>query len=595
MISNKKYNLLSIFKISLKVYPIYIVILLITIVLNGLFNPINLLVMQKFIDNILSLVKNHEGYIQVIPLFILIILLQIYRHFNNTPEYFLGIKFNHKIKKYFLGSIIDKISRLEYHHIENRDTYNLIHRVKKGAEINIKGSLLHLSKIVSGIINVIGLFVIIWKAGSIISLSILLVILITTFFSYKCATRTFEVNVGLSEAERKGDYYEGIFKDRSIAPEIKLFRASEYIIKLFLNNEEEILKKYYAMELRNRPNTWILLRFIGYLLLLFTYIILLFPLSNNLITIGFYIATVNAISRLVEFITESAPESLQYLFESNLYWKEVSTFFNLSEKLNEVNTNNNSKSFNVIKFNNVYFKYPHTNQYILKGVSFTIEKGKHYAIVGKNGAGKSTIIKLLTGLYEVSSGEITIDGVNINHFSANELSSLLSVVFQDFGKYQITVLDNIKLTDINSNTDMNKINSIANNLGFLETIKRMPEGYDTILGKLTKKGIDISGGEWQKLTLCRSIYSNTAIRILDEPTSALDPEAESKLYKLFEDSLTKDSSTILISHRLGSTKLANDIILIDDGIVKEQGSHEELIKINGIYKKMFDSQKLWYS
>jgi len=318
--------------------------------------------------------------------------------------------------------------------------------------------------------------------------------MITSYFAYKLGSRTFEVNVGLSEAEKRADYYEDTFKDRSIASEIKLFKASEYLIKLFKDNEEIVLTKFFSIELRNKPISWILLRFIGYLLILFTYIVLLFPLSRNSITIGFYIATVSAITRLVEFITESAPESLQYLFESNLYWKEVGRFYNLSEKNNESNNNKLSK-FDVIKFNNVYFKYPYTNEYILKGINFNIEKGKHYALVGRNGAGKSTIIKLLTGLYQVSSGEITIDGININNFTPKELLNIFSVVFQDFGKYQISVLDNIKLTNINSNLDMDKINDIVSSIGLLDTINKMPKGYDTALGKLVEDGIDISGAD----------------------------------------------------------------------------------------------------
>lgn len=595
MDSYEKHNLLSVFRVSFKVYPIYLVLFLITTILNGLYGPINLLVMQKFIDSILDLVEKNADFTPLVPLLAIIVVLQIYRHFNSSIEYFLGTKFNQKIKKHFLSMILNKISRLEYHHIENKDTYDLIHRVRKGAEENIKTSLEHLSKIISGIIRVIGLFIIVWYAGWWISLSLLLVIIFTTIVAYKSGTRKFKHSVAFSELERRIEYYEELFRDRSIKPEIKLFKSYVYIKKLFVNSFKEDIKVFFALELRNKTNTWILLRFIGLFLHFATYIILLFPLSSNVITIGFYIATNNTVSKLVAFISETVPESLQYLFESRLYWKGVNRFFKLSEKDKEVSLDKKLLSFKKIKFDNVYFKYPKSNHYILKGVSFTIDKGRHYAIVGKNGAGKSTIIKLLTGLYKVDKGEITIDGININNFNSKELCRFFSVVFQDFGKYKVSVMDNILLSELDSDRDMRRINSIADKIGFAYTVEKMTKGYDTVLGKLTEEGIDISGGEWQKLALFRLIYSNASVSILDEPTAALDPEAESRLYKLFEDSLTEDSSTILISHRLGSTKLADEIILIDEGIVKEKGSHDDLMKWKGIYKRMFDSQREWYS
>lgn len=595
MASRKKYNFSSIFKISLEVYPIYIVLLILAVVIGGLFIPINLKVMQIFIDQIIEIVKHNMSLTQVVPIFILILILQLYNNFNSTFENIVAIKFSQKVKKHFLSLIIDQIARLEYQYIENKETYDLIHRVKKGAENNIKESLGHLSKILSGTIGMIGLFIIIWQANLWISLAILFIILLTAFLAYRCGTREFEVSVAWSKVERQMEYYEGLFKERSIAPEMKLFNGFKYMKKLFINCFEEDIKLYFAMQLRNRINSEVVLGCIGYVLLFSTYIILLYPLSNNVISIGFYIATINAVSRLVLFITKSLPQSLQYLFKSRYYWKEVESFFALSETDYEGVKKNNLQSFQQIKFDNIYFKYPNSNQYILKGVSFTIESGKHYAVVGKNGAGKSTIIKLLTGLYQVDQGQITIDGVNINDFNTREISNLFSVVFQDFGKYNVSVMDNIQLSNLTSKSDLTRIDSIAHNLGFLETIKKMPNGYSSVLGKLTEGGIDLSGGEWQKLALCRSVYSNACIRILDEPTAALDPVAETKLYQLFEDSLSDNSSTIFISHRLGSTKLADQIILIDNGIVKEQGSHNELMSRKGLYKRMFDSQKLWYS
>lgn len=595
MSSGKKYTLFSALSIAFKVYPMYIMVFILIVICNGLFDPLNVVVMQQFIDRVLDLVQKQGNLASMIPLLATIVILQMYRHFHPTFEYFVGMRFQQKVKEYFMSILLDKMARLDYQHIENKETYDLIHRVKQGAETKVKESLDHLAKIAAGVIGILGVFAIIWQAGWWISIAILCVIMVTTYFAYRCGTRKFVESVVSSEIERRVDYYESLFSDRSVALELKLFGAAEFVKKRFRQMADEEVQLFLAMEMRNKPNIWIVLRLIGNLLLLFTYIILLYPLANQTVTIGFYLATVSAMTKLVGFITDTAPESLEYLFVSHRYWREVGDFFALAEQDQHCAHDWRAPDhFRQIKFDNVYFRYPGADHYTLQGVSFTIERGKHYAIVGKNGAGKSTIIKLLTGLYRVDQGEITIDGVNIDLFPMQELARFFSVVFQDFGKYNISIMDHIQLPQTSAAPDLTRIHSIADQLGFHETVCRMPQGYDTLLGKLTEEGIDLSGGEWQKVALCRAIYADTSVRILDEPTAALDPEAESRLYQLFADSLSRESSTILISHRLGSTKLADEIILIDNGVVREQGTHHELMKQGGLYRKMFDVQKAWY-
>ena len=216
--------------------------------------------------------------------------------------------------------------------------------------------------------------------------------------------------------------------------------------------------------------------------------------------------------------------------------------------------------------------------------------------MGVNGAGKTTITKLVTGLYDEFEGDILINGKNIKEYRQSELKSLCSVVYQDFAKYFISLKDNIAIGNINSMNQKGSENDIKDSMkimGLEEVAEKLPKGWDTPLGKIKSGGLDLSGGQWQRVGMARAIVGNAPIKILDEPTAALDPISESHIYEEFEQ-ISRGGTTIFISHRLGSTKLADEIFVIDHGSVAESGSHSELMKLDGIYANMYESQRSWY-
>ena len=213
--------------------------------------------------------------------------------------------------------------------------------------------------------------------------------------------------------------------------------------------------------------------------------------------------------------------------------------------------------------------------------------------MGVNGAGKSTITKLLTGLYDEYEGEILINGKELRFYPAAALKALFSVIYQDFSHYQISLLDNIAIGDISHETDDSRILQAALEVGLGETVNKMKDGIKTQLGKIDADGIDISGGQWQKIAIARSVISTAPIKILDEPTASLDPISENKLYKQFKE-IMAEKTAILISHRLGAARLVDEIFVLDKGIIAERGCHNELMKRKGIYAHMFDEQREWY-
>jgi ATP-binding cassette subfamily B protein len=245
-----------------------------------------------------------------------------------------------------------------------------------------------------------------------------------------------------------------------------------------------------------------------------------------------------------------------------------------------------------IEFRGVSFAYPGTETMILQNLNLKLFAGKHYAFVGVNGAGKTTVTKLLTGLYDNYTGDILIDGRDLRDFSQAELKGLFSIVYQDFACYQIPMKESIGLGNLYGVTK-EEIEKAVQTLSFDGTVSKLPKGLDTPLGKIKADGIDLSGGEWQRVAIARSLVSRAPVHILDEPAAALDPVAESDLYRLF-DKISKNKTTIFITHRLGAARLANEIFVIDGGFAAEQGTHEQLMDQNGLYAEMFEAQKGWY-
>ena len=242
-----------------------------------------------------------------------------------------------------------------------------------------------------------------------------------------------------------------------------------------------------------------------------------------------------------------------------------------------------------IEFRNVGFSYPGTEKPILREVSFTLKAGETLAVVGENGAGKTTLVKLLARYYDPTGGAILIDGVDLRKFDPDEWRRELGVIFQDFLRYDLTVRENIGYGDMDKLQDANAIAAAAQKAGCQTFIEELPQQYETMLGRRFEGGTDLSIGQWQKLALSRALLRNSQVLILDEPTAALDALAEYDLYQRFSE-LTKGRTTVFISHRFSTVRMADRIVVIEKGTTSEQGSHDELMAVEGQYKQMYHKQ-----
>ena len=286
---------------------------------------------------------------------------------------------------------------------------------------------------------------------------------------------------------------------------------------------------------------------------------------------------------------------LTYMFTvAAEFMEKIFGFFALpSEKIGGTRK---MEEFCSITFDNVYFKYPHTEKYVLSGASFTLKKGEKLSVVGINGSGKSTLIKLMLGLYTVDSGEILINGHPMGEYDIRDVRALFSVLFQSFVKYPLTLRENVALSSIGRMENDREIEEVLRKCGIYGDLEpKLEKGLDSYMTRnFDDKGIALSKGQWQKIALSRAYFKNAPIIVFDEPSSALDAEAEDRIFRHFEDA--SDGKTgIMISHRISSARMADKIIVLDGGRITEQGTHSELIALNGLYAKLYKLQEEKYT
>jgi ATP-binding cassette subfamily B protein len=246
-----------------------------------------------------------------------------------------------------------------------------------------------------------------------------------------------------------------------------------------------------------------------------------------------------------------------------------------------------------IRFNDVGFKYPGTDIWAVRHVSFLLKSGEKLALVGENGAGKTTLVKLLARMYDPVEGNISIDGVDIRRFKIRSYRRMIGVIFQDYVRFSLTASENVAVGQIDAAKNQSQIKVAAEKSLADPVISKLPKGYDQMLGKRFAEGVDLSGGEWQKVALARAYMRDAQIVILDEPTAALDARAEYEVFKRFSE-LTAGKTAVIISHRFSTVRMADRILVLKNGEMLEIGTHEELLEREGLYAELFNLQAQGY-
>jgi ATP-binding cassette subfamily B protein len=321
-------------------------------------------------------------------------------------------------------------------------------------------------------------------------------------------------------------------------------------------------------------------------------IVSIYDCINGAIGIGDLQYNLGIVNRLRNQ-TSSMMMQVNQFIRDNIRLVELREFIKIEPEIEKSGTRMPSKNPE-IEFNHVYFRYPNTEKYILKDCSFTIKPHEKIGVIGLNGAGKSTIIKLLFRFYDPEKGVVKLDGIDLKEYDIYAVRNVFGVLFQDYVAYSLPLREVVALSDFEERFEDEKIKMACDISHVSEIISEWEKGYDTVLGReYEKKGKDLSGGQWQLVGLARAYFKDTEYMILDEPSAALDPISEDRIFEQLYK-LSQGKSSVTISHRLSNTMLADKIIVLDDGKIVEQGSHFELLKQNGKYAYLFNLQASKY-
>ncbi len=392
-----------------------------------------------------------------------------------------------------------------------------------------------------------------------------------------------------TEMERKANYFGHLLLSDHSAKEIRLFNLGNLFIEKFCDLRQQLFQEKLAITIR-QASARLIMQGVGGIVMLGTYGFIIHQTIYGRFQLGDLVLYSQVFQR-GQGSLQNLIASVTSLHENNLFLTDLFEFLSLKSTMT---TFEHPKLVprpmrQGIVLHNVSFQYQNSPRQAIKQVNLTIAPKEIIALVGENGSGKTTLAKLLCRLYDVTDGSITLDGINLQHFSMTDLHRQISVIFQDYTRYQLSVKDNIWLGNVDLPATSERITEAARQSGADTMIQGLPQGYETLLGKWFKGGEEISGGQGQKIALARAFVRDAQLVVLDEPTSALDGHAEAEVFQKFRD-LMSDRSALLITHRLSTVKMADRIYVMHQGEIVESGTHEQLMFLGGKYSHLFETQ-----
>ena len=518
---------------------------------------------------------------------------------------------SHKISQ----MICDKTFDIDYDVLEKHETLDMIKKAKDG--MNSSGSIRNfcdnLSSLIEKVIRIISSIVIIaslfipkagitqagpgaflnkWYSALIMLGAMIFHIVISYFVNKKSAAlqmKFFERNVSYN---RYFSYWFNLVFDYSIGKYIRLYKMQKVVLSR-VQQTNDTLEKEFTGYLNDNLKITLIPVLTEFVLQLTAYAYVGLKAVCNLISVGSSLKYITSYKILVESITGISDTFVQMDVQS----KYLSFFYDYMQIENKryegtIPTEKRDDNIFEIEFRDVSFKYDNSETWALRHVNQKITLGTKNAVVGKNGAGKTTFIKLLCRLYEPTEGQILLNGVDIRYYDYKDYAKLFSIVFQDFNLFSFPLGENVAA---GAEYDKKRVLECIDKAGFTDRLNRLEKGLDTNLYQYSdENGVEISGGEAQKLAIARALYKDAPFVILDEPTSALDPVAEFEIYQNF-DNMVKDKTSIYISHRMSSCRFCDNIIVFDEGKVVEQGSHDKLMAGGGLYSELWNAQAQYYA
>ena len=498
--------------------------------------------------------------------------------------------------------ILSKAGALEVERFENPETYDSLQSAYREVGVRPLGVLTQVVGLVQALITLTSIGALMAGLGWAVLPLVLLATVPGVWVSTKFGADSYRMIRYRTHDARVQNYLGSVLTSDTLVKEVRLFHFEPYL----LGRWQDYYNKFRAqlVPLIRGRNLWSLgASVLSALLIGVATLQVLERAIAGKLTVGDFSLFVLGISQ-VQGQFSTLLTGFSGIYQNLLYMRNLFEFLELPARDLDSGLEFRGEILSV-EFDNVAFKYPFAEKNVLEGVSFKIVKGQALALVGENGAGKTTIVKLVTRLFEPTSGRILVNGEDAALFSVRSLQAAMSIIFQDFGQYQMSVRENVVLSDVNAFKPSSdpfigkkesraevQLESATSSAG-AAFVGELPQGFDTQLGKLFQGGRNLSGGQWQRLALARLYYRNASMLIFDEPTAALDANAEFEVVEALR-AHSSERITVIISHRFSTVRLADFIVVLENGRVKEQGTHEELLELDGKYAGMYRLQARGY-
>ena len=583
ILKNVWFGITTCFKASKFYFSMKFVILMFT----TLIPLVNLWLWKEVLNGITNF-ENHENTVIVYLIMYLVLLTATYLidRFDNYVER----RYTDELIFYIDRVMMEKTSRMDLSFFDSAQMGDKVRHTRDSFFTVLCLSWV-VFDILSSLINVVATLVIVctykWWLG------VVTLILLIPFMLYnkKRTERKMEMEKEQLRDNRKKDYYNGVFFNNDIQFEIKLNNIGSYFIDKYKETWQKLYKINRSEDIKHSIiNTLIMIVNVSSEFLVLT--VSVFDVVNQHIGIGDLQYNLSMVSRL-RSQSQTLMNQVNRFLKDNTRLIELQEFMDIEPQVEKSGTlmpSSNPK----IEFCNVSFRYPNAEQYVLKDCSFTIEPHEKIGLIGLNGAGKSTIIKLMFRFYDPEKGSIKLDGVGLKEYDVYAVRKVFGVLFQDYVTYCLPLREIIALSDFDERFNDEKLKKACDISGASEVIKDWENGYDSVLGRYyADNGKDLSGGQWQLVGLARAYFKDSEYMILDEPSAALDPISEDRIFEQLYH-LSEGKSSVTISHRLSKTTLADKILVIGDGHIIEQGSHFELLRQGGKYAELFHLQASKY-
>jgi ATP-binding cassette subfamily B protein len=497
------------------------------------------------------------------------------------------------VSDYLHGVLHEKSSQMDLQYYEQAEYYDRLHRAQQQSSFRTTRIVNSLASVLQSGVSLVGVAGLLLAFNPLLGTILFVAVIPGAYVRVKHSRTAFQWERRRTPAEREARYFDVMLTDNAHAKEVRIFHLGPLFIERYREVRNRIRGERMRL-IRDRTLGDLGGQVAAIIAVFAAFAYIALRAVRGTITLGDMVMYFGAFQRAQDFFRDMLG-GITTLYEDNLFLTNFYEFLDLEPK---VLTPGQPRTFprplrQGIEFRGVTFRYPTSGVEVLRGVDLIVRPGEHVALVGPNGSGKTTLVKLLCRLYDPTEGAITIDGIDLRELDPAELRRQISIIFQDYARFNLTARENIAFGDAWSRPSHQRVQSAAEHAGADDVIARLKQGYDSVLGHLFLDGVELSIGEWQKVALARAFMRESSIIVFDEPTSALDARAE---YEVFEKlhRLAEGRAALMISHRLSTVRMADRIYVLEEGRIVEAGAHVELVERGGTYAQLFETQARYY-